>query len=163
MKKYLHSLFLILTSMWLGWTVLVDFFVVRTVFSVVSNFFEAGDLGIAVFSRLNHLEVVVSTTMLAILSIVVKRKKSLLPTLALSLLAWSLSMFYFSFLTPKLVMLTALWKKADTIGSLAIAGYPDIQQTHQFWHNLYIGLDSVKLLTLITLVVLCAWKREHWT
>lgn len=165
MKRNLipYSAFIALVSLWLGWTMLVDFFVVRTVFSIVTNFFEAGDLGIAIFSKLNSLELVVSSTMLALLSYQVMKNKKSIKLLVLALVCWVIVMTYFTWLTPKLVSLTELWKTADAAGSIGIGGIADIQQEHQFFHQIYIGMDSVKLLILATLLVLGIWKNEEWS
>lgn len=158
----LYSFFLILTSMWIGWTVLVDFFVIRTVFATISNFFEAGDLGIAVFSRLNNLELIVGSSLLALTAYQTLRNKKSLKLFVLSLLCWTVAMFYFCYLTPKLIGLTDLWKLADAKGVASINGISDIQQEHQYFHKIYIGLDSFKLMALSCLLFLGVWKNEEW-
>ena len=53
------KLILILVSIWWGWTAIIDFAVVPTVFAIVNDFFNAGELGIALFSKLNLLEVII--------------------------------------------------------------------------------------------------------
>jgi hypothetical protein len=155
--------FLILVSMWWGWTVLVDMFIIRTVFSIIDNFFQAGDLGIAVFSRLNNLEVIVSTSILAMLSYQITKNKKIWILFTLSIIAWLMVMFYFSYLTPKLVELTELWKKAEAGGSTGIAGIKDIQQSHQSYHKLYIGMDVLKLLLLSLMVTVGVFKQDQWS
>jgi hypothetical protein len=72
-------------------------------------------------------------------------------------------MFYFSYLTPKLVMLTELWKKTDLMGITSVSGIPDVQQEHQFYHRLYISLDTVKLILLGTMLGLGIFKAEKIT
>lgn len=161
-KNDLHSFFLILTGIWFGWTLLVDIFVIPSVFATVEDFFLAGDLGIAVFSKLNHLEVILSTFLLVIISFKVIKNKKLLPLLGLTFLTWAIAMIYFSYLTPKLIELTNLWKKADLMGLTALAGISDVQQEHQFYHNLYIRIDVVKLLLLSSILFMGVWKEEQW-
>jgi hypothetical protein len=155
-SRLVDSIVLVLISIWLGWTVLVDFFVVPTVFRTISNFFEAGDLGIAVFSKLNNLELIVATIILGLLSLEIKKNKVFF---ILSILTWSIVMFYFSYLTPKIITLTELWKTAESTGTLGVSGIADIQATHQTFHKLYVGLDSVKLLLLSALMGMSVWKK----
>ena len=149
--------------MWWGWTVLVDMFIIRTVFRTIDNFFEAGDLGIAVFSKLNNLELLVSTFLVALLAFQVSKNKKAMPYLIMSIIAWIVAMTYFSYLTPKLVELTELWKKTDHMGVAGTSNIPDIQQAHQYYHNFYIGLDAFKLILLSFMIFLGVWKQERWT
>jgi hypothetical protein len=162
-KKFIpYSIFILLLSFWLGWTLLVDFVVIRTVFSTISEFFEAGDLGIAVFSKLNNLEMIVSTLLLSLLSHQTLKNKKSLKLLVLGLLGWTIVMIYFTWLTPKLIQLTDLWKAADRMGAIGVSGIQDIQQEHQFYHKLYIRLDSLKIFVLSTLLGVGIWKNEEW-
>lgn len=151
----IHSIYLFLLSIWWAWTVLVDMVIVRTVFATVDNFFLAGELGIALFSKLNNFELVVSSAIVALLSI----KKSW-KLLIVAVLLWALSMTYFCYLTPKIIYLTELWKKLDLMGINTVAGIPDIQQEHQFYHQMYITLDSIKLFTLTALIGMGIWKEK---
>ena len=162
-NRYLYSLFLILVSLWWGWTVLVDMFIIPTVFKTIDNFFQAGDLGIAVFSKLNNLELVLASILVGLLSFQMTKNKKALMLLVPGILVWLIAMTYFTFLTPKLVELTELWKKTDLMGITGVAGIPDIQQAHQFYHNLYIGLDAVKLLLLSAMLIVGVVKEEKWT
>lgn len=155
---YLTSLALV--SMWLAWTILVDFFVVRTVFQTIDNFFQAGDLGIALFSKLNKLELITASALVGILFLLTREKKEFLPLFLMSVLSWFIIVFYFSYLTPKLVMLTDLWKKTDLMGITSVSGIPDVQQEHQFYHRLYISLDSVKLFLLAFMLGWGIFKSE---
>ncbi len=141
----------------------MDMFIIRTVFSVIDNFFQAGDLGVAVFSKLNNLELLVSTALVGLLSYQVSKNKQAIKLLILSLMTWTISLFYIAFLTPKLSEMTELWKKADAIGTASINGIADIQQAHQLYHNLYIGTDVVKLILLTLILVLGIFKEEKWT
>ena len=161
-KSYVLPAFVALISSWLAWTSLVDFFVIRTVFGIVDNFFQAGELGIAVFAKLNHLEIITSSALMAVLGYQLRKNKNALPLFVMALVVWPIPIFYFSYLTPKIMELTALWKQADLMGITAVAGIPDIQQEHQFYHNLYIGIDAVKLLLLTAMLGLGIWKQEKW-
>lgn len=162
-KRFVYSSFLVLVSLWWGWTVLVDMFIIRTVFSVIENFFQAGDLGVAVFSKLNNLELIVSTGIVTLLSYQVSKNKNALKLLVLSLGAWVISLVYFSFLTPRLTEMTNLWKKADALGVSGLNGIADIQQAHQFYHNLYIATDVIKLVLLTIILIIGIVQEEKWT
>lgn len=162
-NRFVFSTFLLIVSMWWGWTFLVDMFVIRTVFATIDNFFQAGDLGIAVFLKLNNLEVIVSTALVAVLSFQFTKNKKVLPLLVMSVVAWIIAMTYFSYLTPKLVTLTELWKKTDLMGAAGVAGIPDIQQEHQYFHRLYIGMDSFKLVLLTVMILYGTFKQDKWT
>ncbi len=150
------KLILILVSIWWGWTAIIDFAVVPTVFRVIHDFFNAGELGIAVFSKLNTLEVLISSLLVVLASYAVKHSGTGKLQLGLALCAWAIAMTYFSYLTPKLVHLTELWREADLKNLVSIAGVSDVQQEHQFYHRIYVGVDSVKLLILTTLMALNA-------
>lgn len=141
---------------------IIDFAVVPTAFRIVKDFFNAGDLGIALFSKLNHLEILVSTCLIVLTSFQMKRNKAAWPFFLLSLVLFSIAMFYFSYLTPKIIHLTELWKQADATGALGIAGVADIQQEHQFFHKLYIKIDAVKLLILTFLLGFGIYRENKW-
>lgn len=145
---------------WLGWTALIDFAVVPTVFGTINDFFNAGELGIALFSKLNYLEVIVSSSLIALSCLELKRAQTGKLQLGLLVLAWTIVMSYFIFLTPKLTSLTELWKKADGLGLIGMSGIEDVQQEHQFYHRIYVGLDTVKILLLATLTGLEIFRQE---
>lgn len=139
---------LILVSIWWGWTVIIDFAVVPTVFRVINDFFNAGELGIALFSKLNLFEMLLSSLLIVVSVIHLKKVGRGKTQLALAVSAWMIVMFYFSFLTPKIIHLTELWKNAEANNQIGLAGINDIQQEHNFFHRMYVGLDSLKLLIL---------------
>lgn len=150
----IKKLVLIFLSIWWGATVLVDFTVVPTVFQVIENFFNAGELGMALFSKVNKLELILSSLLVGLSSLHVKRSKRSLIEFCLILSASLIVLTYFSYLTPKISELTLLWKKADSLGLVGISGIMDIQQEHQLYHRIYVSLDTLKLLLLSVLIVL---------
>ena len=157
----IKKMILILVSIWWGWTVIIDFAVVPTVFSIINDFFNAGELGVALFSKLNIFELVVSSLLLIIASsylLIYKKQKT---TFALILSAWIITLIYFFYLTPKLILLTELWKKADAANLIGISGISDIQQEHQFFHKIYVTVDSLKLLILSIILGLQIVKKER--
>lgn len=158
-KRLLYSSLLILLTLWLGWTALVDFVVVPGVFRNINDFFEAGDLGIYLFQRLNSLEVVIASTVVAVVSFIFRSNRRALPLLISSLVVMIIAFTYFTWLTPKLSDLTELWKMSEAGKTIAIA---DIQQEHQYFHRIYVIMDTVKLLVLLFMIV-GAVGKEKWT
>lgn len=108
----IRSLLIFSFSIWWGWTVLTDFFVVPSVFKMVPDFFTAGELGMTLFRKLNLLELPLPIFILA-LSLVPKRSKFLISLAPLLLIIASL---YFFYLTPKIQILTDWWKEAESLG-----------------------------------------------
>ncbi len=159
MRRLLYSSLLILLSVWLGWTVLVDFIVVPGVFRNIHNFFEAGDLGIYLFQRLNSLEVVVATFVLAVIIFIFRKNRRTLPLLIAAVMVFLISLVYFSWLIPKIQHLSELWKLSEAGKEIAIA---DIQQEHQFFHRIYVVMDTIKILILLFMLV-SAVGKEEWT
>ncbi len=158
-RRILSSVLLIMLSIWLGWTVLVDFVVVPGVFRNIHNFFEAGDLGIYLFRKLNSLEVILSSAVLVVLIFIFRRNRKSLPLLIAGIVVLVISLIYFSYLTPKLEKLTELWKLSEAGKSIAVA---DVQQEHQFFHRVYVSIDTLKILILTFMIAAIAGKEE-WT
>jgi hypothetical protein len=161
-KNITSSLIIALASMWLGQSALVDFFIVPTLFSEIDDFFQAGLLGIAIFSKLNDFEVIVASGILALFTLPTKKRIDLLLPLFISIILWCTAMLYFVYLTSKIHELTELWRKADLMGLQGLDGIADLQQEHQLFHRLYISIDSVKLFLLLTLIGLGILKGDKW-
>lgn len=158
-RRLLYSALLILLTLWLGFTALVDFIVVPGVFRNIENFFEAGNLGIYLFTRLNYLEVVIGSTALAVLVFIFRKNRKALPLLLCGVSVLVIAFTYFTWLIPKIDHLTGLWKMSEAGKAIAIA---DIQQEHQFFHRVYVVMDSVKLMVLLFMMVSTVGKEE-WT
>ncbi len=150
-------------SFWWGWTVLIDFVIVKTIFTTIHHFFQAGDLGTALFLKLNNLEIISSTFLLTILFFEFRHNRRLTLLLIISLAVWMIPMIYIGLLTPKLKYLNELWKESDSLGVIGLNGIPDVQQEHQFFHRIYIALDSLKLIFLTSMLFLGISKRNEWT
>ncbi len=146
------KLTLILVSIWWGWTVIIDFAVVPAVFRVINDFFNAGELGATLFARLNGLEIIVSSLLIVVTLVHFKINRRGKLQLSLVLAAWAIVMVYVAYLTPKITSLTYLWKEAEALGQSGLGDINDIQQEHQFFHNMYVTLDSIKLLILTFLL-----------
>jgi predicted membrane channel-forming protein YqfA (hemolysin III family) len=158
-RRLLSSGLLILLTLWLGWTAIVDFVVVPAVFRNIANFFEAGDLGIYLFTKLNNLEVVIASVVIIVLVLIAKKNKKALPLLVGSVVVFGIALTYFTWLIPKISDLTEFWKLSDAGKSVAIA---DIQQVHQHYHRMYIVLDTVKMFLLLVMLII-AYVKEEWT
>jgi hypothetical protein len=143
----------------MGWTVLVDFVVVPAVFRNIEKFFEAGDLGIYLFTELNYLEVVVASAVVMVMVFIFRRNRKALPLFISSLLVMAIAFTYFTWLIPKIDYLTHLWKLSETGHTIIVS---DIQLEHQFYHRVYVILDTVKVLILLFMMV-SAVGKEEWT
>lgn len=150
------NVFLFLVSLWWGWTVLIDFVVVPTVFKIINDFFNAGELGIALFSKLNLFEIAVASLLIALMAFnkAMFRRGKL--QLGLLIAVWTIVNIYLYYLTPKLTHLTELWKQAEVLNTVGIGGVADVQQEHQYFHRIYVAFDTVKLLILSGLLGLNA-------
>jgi hypothetical protein len=138
---------------------LVDFVVVPAVFQNIEKFFEAGDLGIFLFKRLNYLEVVVASFVLGVLTFIFRKNRKALPLYISGIIVTAIALTYFMWLIPKIDELTQLWKLSEAGQAIAVA---DIQQDHQFYHRIYVIMDTVKLLVLLFMMV-SAVGKEEWT
>lgn len=152
-KIVLSNIALATLAIWLGLSLFTDFIVIRTAFEITGDFFKAGDLGLLLFGKLNNFEVVFGS--FVFIEVILNPHKSKLINFSVLILVLSLlgiALFYFSYLTPKIATLTELWKEVDRLGVLGLGGIPDVQSEHQFYHRLYIGLDSLKMMTLAILL-----------
>jgi len=154
------KIFIALVSMWWAATAVIDFAVVPTVFSTVSEFFNAGEIAIALFFKLNKFELVVSSLLIIFALINLRAEGRGKTQLTLTCCAWMIIMFYFSYLTPKITILTSLWRSAEMMNTIGIANINDIQQEHQFYHRIYVGLDSLKFLMLTFILGLSIFRKE---
>lgn len=149
---------LVLSSIWLAWTVLVDFFIVPTAFRTIPDFFIAGDLGIQVFSSLNRLEFPIASILLALS--VLEARHRLKWLVVLNVLLVGIAGVYLFSLTPKITSLSAAWQYAEQMGTLGAQGAEDVQQLHQQYHRAYIITDSVKLLLLSIQIGVVGWSLK---
>ena len=161
LNRFYFPTLLILIASWIACTALVDFAVVPTLFRNMDNFFEAGEMGILLFTRFNLVEIVIASALVALswISLFHGNKTSKIIFIS-SLLLWIIVMLYIYYLTPSITKLTILWKQAEAIGAQGINGIADVQQAHQSQHRLYIWLDSLKLLVLVFLLGFTITKEE---
>lgn len=157
LKRLIPKIMVALLAAWLFASGLIDFVVVPSIFRNIKSFFEAGDLGILLFEKFNSAELVISSLLIILSSVHPKKKIDLI----ISSILWIIVMIYFSYLTPKISQLTQLWKGSEVTGALGNGNIPDIQQAHQFYHRLYVGLDTFKMLVLLTFLTLKIKRVEE--
>jgi hypothetical protein len=134
---------------WLISTIFIDFFTVIAVFKNVSNIFEAGTVGMYVFSSFNKFELIFGISLLGISLInplANVKVKRLMIFFSLTLL--SIALYYNFFLSPKISTLTV---QMNDIG-LGNEGYRLLENSHETFHKRYISIDSIKLLLLLILL-----------
>ena len=148
-------LILCLSLIWLSLSSLVNFVVIPSVFSVVNDFFSAGNLGVTVFTKFNRSEFLFASALVVLTLFDFKRTRSGLIPVLVSLLLLLISGSYLFYLTPKLSQLTTAWEYAQTMGTIGQAE-SDLQSLHMMYHRTYIVMDAVKLLLLLVLAVLMA-------
>lgn len=156
MKNY-KLLLLVISSLWMGMTMSVDFVAVPLVFQTLTSLQEAGRLGIAVFLKFNSIEIFLSMV-LFITSILefLKNKNGRWPMtwVLFSILLTSLAVLYAFYLSPRIAFLGTEMHQFP----LESEPYLAIYKEHQFFHKLYVKLDSLKLLLLLTMIVSC-WRK----
>jgi Domain of unknown function (DUF4149) len=155
----LNKLTISFASIWFGISFFINFFAVRLLFSEIDQFFLAGKIGMAIFSKFNSIELVLSSLILSLISFVIRKTKTQKWLLIISIVLWILTLFYHFYLTPKIIELTHLWYEADLMGLSSVRGIPDIQQEHQFFHHLYITCDSFKLIFLLVFICTLTFKN----
>ncbi len=126
----------------------MNFFVIPSVFQKIPDFFMAGNLGLALFSKLNLLEFPLATLLMISLIFHLKKTQKHKWLMISGFLLLGIAGIYLFSLTPKLANLTATWEYAEKMGTLGPHG-EDVQQLHQHYHRLYIGMDSIKMLLLL--------------
>lgn len=140
-------------SAWLFLSIFIDMFVIPGAFKIIGDVFKAGTLGIAVFSSLNKFEVFFGVAL--VFGIVRGRKEGFKWHMLQDILAkalTTLAVVYYYYLAPKITTLTE--KLVSFKGNAKEAAYIAINTDHQFFHNLYVKLDVVKIIILLFLLVL---------
>lgn len=158
-RSLTYPVVIAILAIWLGLTLFIDFVAVPLLFRNLGDFFRAGDLGIMVFTQFNSYELVMGGVLLGLLGIVQNPppfKRSL--SLVLVIILCGITLYYSFYLTPKIQELTTLWKTADAQGVAGLAGITDLQQEHQFFHRLYVGIDTLKILLLSFLLGFFIYK-----
>lgn len=146
---------IVLTALasWLSLVVFIDFIVAPTVFKTVSKRIEAGELGMKVFSALGVYETILGVALFIVGGIVFKlfrtRRSAALFLFGTSLFAFAiLGKFY---LTPEITRLNLEKYTLDEQSK----EYEVVNKRHEFLHNFYVKLDTVKIFFLAAGLVGC--------
>lgn len=144
----LRKLILCALSAWLGMVIFTDFIVVPAVFTTISKRLEAGELGMSVFAALGSFEVVVGLFIFLAAGIVLKKFKTrrALILFFLASTLYGLTLMGRFYLTPELTVIN----RAKYTLEESSSEYQQLNQRHQFLHGLYVKLDSIKMLLLIS-------------
>ncbi len=137
-------------SGWLISTILVDFVVVPTLFSQIDDIMHAGTIGVILFTKMNVLEMVFSALILFSTIQMRREKQAKILLFGASCLAFIALLYYFH-LTPRITGLTNL---------LLVSPSEEVAREHQFYHDLYVKLDSLKLIILGILGTMFFIKKE---
>jgi hypothetical protein len=154
-----HIFFFFLGS-WLISTIFIDFFAVMAVFKNVSNIFEAGTVGMYVFSSFNKFEIIFGIFLLLIsFTNPLTNLKMKNTMIIISAILLSFALYYNFFLSPKITTLT---HSMHDIG-MGNKGYDEIERMHGIFHKRYVSMDSIKLLLLLALLCLGIGKGKTFT
>ena len=147
LRKYSLILLPALLVTWFVATMFIDMMAVPLVFQNISSRDEAALVGVGVFKRFNNIELIVFllSALLMKFTNIFSMKDFLLK---LSYLAF-FPFYYFFFLTNKIVSLNA--KKMNEIDYKALEL---IQIDLDFYHQLYVRLDSIKIILILISVIL---------
>ena len=147
--------FLTLTSIsaWFFSTVVVDFVAIPSVFRILDDPATAGLIGIKVFSTFNILEVIIAIT--GLVGAYFLRHKGLL---VLSILTISIAFLYYFYLTPSIISASEVIRSFNELNSQVVE-----EKTREmaFFHELYVKMDSIKLLLLLCSLILLGMPRAR--
>lgn len=147
---------LLMAAIWMSATALVDFLIVPTLFRSLDDVMSAGIIGVKLFTIFNYLELVFGFAMIVGIwkSFKYFNHRSLAwANLSNAILLFVIALFYTSFLTPELTQLTYQIKSG---------GDSHIMASHDFFHKLYVKIDSIKLLlTIFSTVALSYQLRQR--
>ena len=147
---------LLIFASWFSMSCLINFVAIPAVFRNVSKLSEAGNVGMIVFGRFNGLELVCALlTALLFFYPILKNKvevRFFKLKSALQIFLIVLTCSYVFHLTPKIKDINtnrALLSENGETQKLEA-----LELEHDKYHKLYVKLDSVKLLSLLTLLAM---------
>jgi hypothetical protein len=140
---------LLLITAWLSTTLMIDFFIVPSIFRIIPDFFQAGELGAHVFSTYNRIELILISVIMSLVALSAKKNIYGRWLLLLGFLLFVITLTYNFYLTDRMKEIAAIWEYAEQTGQVGAPGLPDVQQTHQAYHRVYVVLDSIKIFLLI--------------
>ena len=133
---------------WLFFTLFIDFFLVPTTFRTLGTPAIAGPLAIKFFAFFNILEFSIGM-ILVITEIVYKNRARYNYHVGIVALLFIIAAAYLFYISPQIVKYGSLME-STSIDSNMLKSYID---NHQFFHKLYVKIDSVKLLLLMALAL----------
>jgi hypothetical protein len=133
---------------WFFTSLVIDIVAVPAVFRNVSKIAEAGTVGMIVFSKYNILELVFALGLLitAYFNRSVQYFKYFFSVLVLLTINALLYTFY---LSPSIIKINEKLYNDST----AEAVKNTLQHSHDFFHQLYVGLEKGKVLILLLLII----------
>ena len=144
MQKF-YKIAIIFSSLWLVLTCFIDFMAVPTLFRNITDVYEAGIVGIKIFTFFNYLEVIIGAYLVYYSMVHLKLKLYII----LSFLCFIIVSLYCYLLSPMISQLTS--ELISLVENDPKDLFGSVQVRHDFYHNLYIRLDSLKLF-LITVI-----------
>lgn len=140
---------------WFATSCLIDFVAVPTVFRTVSKLTEAGAVGMTIFSKYNVVEVLCGLVILiyALKSAMIKgigRKVFAL----FSVVVFGIALAYQFHVSPKIIQINTERAQYE----MESVEYQKISVEHNFYHKLYVRMDSVKV-TLLLIMMIMAFLR----
>jgi len=153
-KKYINTLLIIFTS-WLATTLIIDFMIIPGAFRLLQDIEKAGQLGLYIFSHYNKIELIMGVIcLIASWKIFKYGRARLLPILAIMITLISLS--YLFILTPQISMLRE--KHVELLHAHQVLSQ-EIKAQLMWYHRIYVGLDTFKILLLGCAMAFCLLFR----
>lgn len=144
-KHKTAKLLLIFLVAWLSTTLMVDFMVIPGAFRVLQDLAQSSRLGLFIFSSYNKVELLLSLAALVCAGALYKKGRAYaLPIITSILLVITLS--YLFILTPNIAHLREQ-RLAVQESNPALA--QELKKELMFYHRLYVGIDSGKMLLLL--------------
>lgn len=146
MSLYLYFIFL---SSWFFTSVLIDMVAIPAIFRNVSIISEAGTVGMIVFGKYNILEVLFSLGTL--ITLWLNRNIDYFKVLfGLLLVLLMIAMAYTFHLSPEITEINTKLYNDETSEQLLT----QLQASHDYYHQLYVGIEKAKVLMLFCVLVL---------
>jgi hypothetical protein len=134
-------------SIWFALTAFIDLYLIPTVFRYLNDIFLAGRLGLKLFTFFNYFEMLFALVLMLtlVLSNSLNWKRLQLALSGALLAIASLYTFYLS---------TKIDKLTDVMMSAQGEALKLVQADHNFFHNLYVRTDIIKLVILLVLLIM---------
>lgn len=140
---------------WFATSCLIDFVAVPTVFRTVSKLAEAGAVGMTIFSKYNVVEVVCGLIILiySLKSVMLKGIGRKVFALC-SVVVFGIALAYQFHVSPSIIKINNERAKYE----MEEEQYKELTITHNFYHKLYVRMDSVKVSLLLVMMIMAFLK-----